>query len=745
MKQNEQLNEILLVLSRQQLGKAIGMLENYLLVHPRQADMNELISLRGDYQLMADYWQRGFDDPQREQVYARLLKRLFSLVSNVDANWQLENSAFLKAVHLRPRKVRKDWSMSAVRASLEEFVSEAALLSLEQNDGQRRQHSRQLHQTHWELMRDLCDYVLTSRQWRESLADAFIDMLLSPTLASIDQQLLASAITLAAMQHFCYQKFRVLTEVYTRAADEQLRQRALVGWVLCADGQAAEVYPEMAKTIDTLCADDMTRTQLAELQMQLMFCQDADADRAMIQKEILPDIINGSNLKVTKHGLVEMDEDALEEILHPEASEEAMERMEQSVRRMADMQRQGADIYFGGFSQMKRFPFFNDICNWLLPFYQQHPGVADTWNNTKARKFLKTITRLAAFCDSDKYSFVLAFEQVLAHLPQNVVQMIEEGEAMAVPVGGEVSGEEQQQPAFIRRVYLQNLYRFYRLFPARSEFRNPFGDDAETAVPPGGLLFFAGSLMGTPQMAAQALAVARFLLKRHQWEQAAAVLQNIPDGQHDFQYYMMMGTVAQHLAESTHMSMQDCYRKALECRPDSEKAQAGLARALFNSQDYESALEAYERLLQACPDHRAYQLNAAVCMASLERADEALKLLYRLSYQDADDLAVNRVLAWTLTLAGKYEQAGKLYCKILDTGHPQPADMLNYGYCLWLSRDIVTAIGMFRQFMACTQNDGFNLYEELMGNERRLLASKGITDTEIRLMADAVLLEAGNG
>ena len=732
------------MLSQRQLGKGIGMLENYLLVHPRQADMNELVSLRDDYHLMASYWQRGFDDPQREQVYDKLLKRLFALVSNVAVNWQLENSPFLKALHLRPRKVRKDWSMTAVRTSLEEFVSELAMLSLEENEEKRRTRTQQLHSEHWDLMRDLFDYVLTSRHWRESLANAFLDMLLSPTLASIDQQLLVSAITLAAMQNFCYQKFRVLTEVYARATDEQLRQRALVGWVLCADDQWVEVHPEMRDVIGTLCADEQTRTQLAELQMQLMYCQDADADRATIQKEILPDIINGSNLKVTKHGLVEMDEDSLEEILHPEASEQAMERMEQSVRRMADMQRQGADIYFGGFSQMKRFPFFNDICNWLLPFYPQHPGIAAIWNNNKSHRFLKAITRMGAFCDSDKYSFVLAFEQVLGHLPHNVVQMIEQGEA-AMPVGGEVTADEQQQPAFIRRVYLQNLYRFFRLFPARGEFRNPFGSEEGTEIPPRGILFFASSLMGTQQMVAQTMAVARFLLKRHQWHQAAAVLLNIPKELHDYQYYMMMGTVTQHLPEHTRLSMHECYHKALECKPDSEKAQAGLARALFNNQAYEDALEVYERLLAAYPDHRVYQLNAAVCMANLERADEALKLLYRLSYQDADDIAVNRVLAWTLTLAGKYEQADKLYCKIIDTESPQSADMLNYGYNLWLSRHVTTAIGMFRQFMASQDNADFKLYEEFMGNEHQLLGARGITDTEIRLMADAVLLGADNG
>ena len=71
----------------------------------------------------------------------------------------------------------------------------------------------------------------------------------------------------------------------------------------------------------------------------------------------------------------------MEDILHPGASEERMEKLEATYRRMMDMQKQGADIYFGGFSQMKRFPFFYDISNWLVPFYIQHPTCSATTTN----------------------------------------------------------------------------------------------------------------------------------------------------------------------------------------------------------------------------------------------------------------------------------------------------------------------------------------------------------------------------
>ena len=57
------------------------------------------------------------------------------------------------------------------------------------------------------------------------------------------------------------------------------------------------------------------------------------------------------------------------------------------------------------------------------------------------------------------------------------------------------------------------------------------------------------------------------------------------------------------------------------------------------------------------PDNQNYQLNAAVCMTNMERYDDALKILYKLNYERPDDSNINRVRAWTLVGARKYEQA----------------------------------------------------------------------------------------
>jgi tetratricopeptide (TPR) repeat protein len=730
MYQNDTLNHILQLVEQRRLGRAINELENFLLSNPKlKNDMTRLIDLQSDFKLLTDYWQRGYDDPKRQEVYGQLLRRLYVLTTNIIIHQRLSASTFMMSVYQRPRQIRKDWSMSNLRNQLEGFVSDVALLQLEPA-ATRQERRRTIYREHQLLVHDLFDYIITSRSWNESLAHTFTDMLLLPTIDSNDQQLIVSAITLSAMNAFDIGKFNVLMNVYLQTSDMALRQRALVGWALCLGGASTAVYPEVSAIVDEACQDDTCLDELTELQMQLFYCMDAEEDQRKIHDEIIPDILNGSNIKVTRHGLVEMDEDTLDDILHPDKAEEGMEHMEQSMRRMVDMQKQGADIYFGGFSQMKRFPFYNDLSNWFVPFYHEHPAVTNIWDNTKGKRFLQTITKVGAFCDSDKYSFVLAFEQVLRQFPAKMLKMIEDGEASPQPLGGEIDIEEQQQPAFVRRMYLQNMYRFFRLFSMRSEFVNPFDS-------PQHYVFFAADAFKGSPLQQRMPQVAAFLMKRRRYEEAMSVLSGSAS-EASFDYNLLMGSLIMHLPMCTSMSATDYFRHALRQRPDNEQALSGYARAAFRYQNYEVALNAYKKLMDNHPDHRGYMLNSAICYVNMEKTDEALKLLFKLDYEQPDDMKTKRVLAWVLTVADRYEQASKHFQQLLAQPQPQAVDMLNYGYCLWFQGQVSEAIVYFKQFLVSQSDESFSLENEFKFTEYKLLGRHNIGNVEIELMLDAL-------
>lgn len=732
MWKNSQFNDIIALVFDRRLGKALNLLENYLLSHQHQDGLDQLLQLKNEYQLLLEYWCKGFNDPQREQLYNQLLRRMYVLATNVAIHDRMRDTPFLLSAYQRPRRKHQDWELATLRYQLEDYVSNVAMLQLEP-EHTRQQKGEAVYRDHQQLLNDLFDYIWTSRLWADSLATAVEELLLSPTIDQLDQQLMVSAIMLSAMNAFGINKFRLLVNVYQKATYEPLRQRALVGWVMCADAEKLRLYPEMHEMVQALCREERVRTELTELQMQMMLCMNAEDDTKTIKDEIIPDLMKGQNLRMTHQGLVEQDEDALENILHPEASEQNMERMEQSIHKMVDMQKKGSDIYFAGFSQMKRFPFFNDISNWFMPFYAHHPAISSLWSQTKGQRFLHTIMKLGAFCDSDKYSFVLAFSQVLARLPKQMLEMVEHGEAMPMPVGGEVAIEEQRQPAFVRRLYLQNLYRFFRLYSLRSEFVNPFS--MPRAV------FFASPLFRATALEQHMPEVASFLTKRHHYAEAKLVLENMSSKYQDASYHVMMGNLLLRTSDKDMHAVASAYEhffKASKLEPDNAKALMGFARTCFARQQYSEAVNAYEKLLQLQPDSKSVQLNMAVCLSNLKRYEEALKLLYKLNYLYPDDESVMRVLAWTLTADGKYEQSVKLYDRLLSVSQPDASDLLNYGYCLWFSGNVQSAVSMLRQFLTTQQDASFSIEHEFLHTEHDLLLDHGISDTDILLMLDSL-------
>ena len=668
MVNNEALNTIIKNVLENQLCIAIEHLENYLFTFVQPQASAQLEELKADYQLMSDYWRRGFDDPQRAQLYEQLLRRMYVITVNVYIRYFINNSSYVKSIYSRCRAERQDWSVAALRRDMEAYVSDVAMLELEP-EHTRQPRRKALNEQHQQLMASLFDYIWTSRLWTDGVADAFRDMLLSPTVDSMDQQTLVSAITLSLFNFFGINKFRILIDVYRQSTDERVRQRALVGWVLSLHTDAARLYPEVRQMVGEVAADEGCRAELAELQMQLYYCLRAESDNRIIQSEIMPELMKSGNIRITRNGIEEVDDDPMEDVLHPELSEQRMERLEASMKRMTDMQRQGSDVYFGGFSQMK------------------------------------------------------------SRMPENLLEMMDRGEAMLV--GGEINIEDLDTPAFIRRSYLQNLYRFFRVYPQRSEFRNPFDT---TQMPR--YLFFANELFQQTQLEESMGEVASFFIKHKAYDAARQVLQNYREEKRDAQFYLLNGTVLMrtHTERNAGLDAATCFARLLEIEPENERGWAGYARALFADGDYQGALDYYRRLSSRHPERQSYLLNEAVCLTRLQDYEGALKLLYKLNYEAPEDLDVMRVLAWALVGSSKYDQAARYYQQLIAIEAPIADDILNYGYCLWFARSVEQAADMFHRY-AGQEGVSFDARREF-ATEADIISQHGVSDVEVQLMVD---------
>lgn len=686
------------------VGLAIAETDTYLSAWPHAQSREKLDTLKEEYRLMADYWQQGVKDPQLEEQYQRLLQRVYVLCGNISIHRHIASSSFLQGLYQGVRQQGRSWSLDAVRHEMENFVSEVAMLELEPAH-LREEKSLDLYRQHQQQVNQLFNYIVTSHLWTDGIGEMMEQLLLLPTVDTVDQQLLVSAVMFSLMNRFDIAKFRTLVNVYRKSHDEQVRQRALVGWVMGIDDDFLAVYPEQQTLIGELLTSSHVCQELTELQIQLVYAQEAEQDTKTITQEIMPDLMKHNNFRISEKGLEEVEEDPMEDILHPGASEERMEKLESSFQRMVDMHRRGADVYFGGFSQMKRFPFFYEMANWLVPFYLQHPDISHFVRKMGDNHLLDTLLGKDTFCNSDKYSFVIAFQQVVDRLPEQLLEMMKRGE---LSVGELVAEEQQQTPAFIRRSYLMDLYRFFRLFPNRSVFCNPFDTKPQQL---GMLLFMSSSQFCHTPLDSFKREVYVMLKKHHLERDAEVLLTTFPEEMHDVQYFLWTGD----------------YEAVLEHDPDNERALSGYAREAFRRGNYQDAEDAYAQLLTLHPEKSGYMLSRAVCLMKMEDYDTALKLLYQLDYEQPDNVSVTRALAWALTCDGKVEQAENVFMRLMPAATGE--DYQNHAYCLWLSGRIADAAENFRKYVAAESVDATGSFLD-----RRWLQVRGISETDINMM-----------
>lgn len=710
------------------LGDALTTMRGIYEQRPSLYGRQTFENIDHSHRLMLDYMLRGYKDEQRAKLYMQLLRKLYALVADLEISWRCKNShvyvqAFQRADHL-------NLSAGFIQEVLECFVGDVAMLSLEAVDVAERK-KRELYARHQTFMDRLFCAVFVACQWSDAEADDLGRILLSPTIDQNDALLIVSAITLSAIQQFDLRKTQMLARVFQGAGEPELRQRAFVGFVLSLRHNKL-FYEEQTAILCELNRQNNFANSLLEMQKQVFFCLNADRDSEKMENDIIPNIMKHSNLRVTRFGIEEKDPDKLEEILHPEAEEKAAEEVEKGMERMQKMMKSGADIYYGGFKMMKRFPFFSSLSNWFAPFYAEHPALTSALGNLDQMGFLKVILAQDSFCNSDKYSFIFAVAHVAAKLPPSFWEMAKHEEAL----GMMTEADPTKADLLARRSYLQDLYRFFRLHPLRSELSDPFGGNG-AALQSSAAFFLASPLFDGLELNSQRLALASYLHKKKMKASLSFLL--VAFKMESAEYYALKGyslleTEQYELASeafSTSLSL-------VESKELQVQALRGLAMSLMRLERYDDAAQTYSQLSALVPDSITYPLNQCVALLEIDKTTEALELLFKLNYLHPDDKNTLRVLAWALLLQKKTAQAERYYAQLLSEAHPSAEDFLNAGYAAWCEDDVQEAVRRFCMFLKKNMNkEAKKSLAEAFSRDGRLLSVYGKTDVEVQLMLEA--------
>ncbi len=669
------------------LGEALSRTRTFLKSFQYDSLVPRLEEIENDYKLMCDFLKKGYHDDKRQDLYDKLLVRLYTLLRDIELDFRRVNDP--SVVSYAPAKPIMELNLETVKHKLEAFVSNVAMASLDP-EKERDATLKNLYADHYQYIQSLFSTLLFSHQWSHEFAMGLAKLLVSPTIDANDAQLLISATMLGAILSGDAERVLALLHIYEYAQNVCCRQRALVGWVFALHGLSLSMFPQVSAQIQTLLKKGTVREELLELQIQVVYCRNAKRDTEKLQKDIMPTLMRNQNFEITELGIKEKEENTLDNILNPDTADRKMEEMENSIRKMVDMREQGVDIYFGGFSQMKRFSFFYTLCNWFMPFTLDHPQLQHLTPEFLRSNMIKNILGSGLFCESDKYSFVLGTSSVFRNLPASLKEMLNSGNVAMMGMGEQ--NIDTQDPSYIRRMYLQDLYRFFSLCDAHRIFENPFESWQ--------FLFMANNVFQN-QMSEEARHIQKFLLKKKMYSSLSYIFYAYKDPE-NIEDMRMEASLK--MRSRKYMEAQAIYARLCEQLPDDENAMMGYAQACFYVEDYEEAAQLYEQFHQRYPEHRNLALNLAISQINSDNADAGMKLLYRLDYENRGEINVKRALAWGHLWLKRLEQADALYQEILTHKTCNASDYLNAGYCNWFAGRVDLAITLIKQSVAASEN-----------------------------------------
>lgn len=641
------------LLKDKRMGEAIRALQELMEKNRAIVADDTFQTIADDYNRMLDYMEQGYQDPQREEIYLRLVRRLWLFTRSALMTWLCSSKPLFREAWQKANQ--QQFSPDDIERKLHNFVSDVAMLSLDTGEAKEQKESS-VYTEHMNYVSTLFNHILVSNTWNKSLGKFYSGLILSPMTDSIDARMLVSAITLNCLVQFDMEKLRTLIDVHQHATDPDLRERALVGWFLALSRFEPSLFPEFTETLREVCAHHAS--ELLELQQQIIACINTDRDNETLQNDIMPNLMKNSGYKLTKRG-IEENVDPMEDILDPDAADKRMEEAEKNINKILDMQKHGADIYFGSFKQMKRFGFFYTLSNWFTPFFLQHPGLNHLSKDLLSNKFILSIITKGPFCESDKYSFALGATSVISQLPQDVLKMVENIE----DIDPAMKPELISSPMFKRQVYLQDLYRFFKIHPLHNDLPfDPFKVGAHSANN-------------------------NYFILDHN------LFADIGD-----EHILLMRARYHNKVRRFGVVIQELY-DLIEKYPDNVQARAMMAHALLELGSYAEAAEHYEQLLVVRPDNFKYKLNYAHALTQSQQYEEAMETIFRLSYEYPDDSRVTRLLAWALLIQKQAEKAEHYYDKLLESGDASPSDKLNAAYCYWFTGRTKQSVELFREYV----------------------------------------------
>lgn len=579
-----------------------------------------------------------------------------------------------------------------VKPTLEKFVSREAMLFLNHDLSKEEQDqaSARLYQEWEEYREKIFDRFVSSGYWNDEERAVVKDTILSPTVDSLTSQLLVSAITLSAATVFDMGKFTLLYDIYRLADDDEVKVRALLGWLLvstnCGCYEQQPDFRSFAEQLTEDCKNDPDLlAEIIKAQKMLavtVFSEQKSIDytndiMASLSKRFLGD------LKDKVANLLEADED-MQNIFGIDEDEETSEESPirsvdintdedgipnldvdmESPLSMDEMMDKGIDILLPQFKMLRdQTEFFTHLYNWFMPFYLKNPHITEALGFVdEKRKFCKAFCSTARSCPADAYSLANLIVSHPNEIPENIVDCYDdpedEGDGSEPADEEEIVNEFFKEPGEhrakrIRINYIRNLLRFSKFYTAKDEIFNIL-DELDDDKPAYAVL--AGPLFQDEFFDKYRMAIARYSFRREFPDLVEVMLEGVPCD--TLEMHFMKGWVCMQKGDNHSLCMAvDHFKKMLKIKPDMKQVYLQLGICYRNLIQVDEYLENFDKLMEfkdSFSEEELFELklDKLKFIVMNNRFEEAMPLAYELDYTHPENQMAGALLTQLLIKIG---------------------------------------------------------------------------------------------
>ncbi|MGI6073464.1 MAG: tetratricopeptide repeat protein [Fermentimonas sp.] len=723
-------SDIELLIQNNQIKDAIDLIKSIISKHQNWALTERINKVETDYRYMLKYITAGKHDPDKQKVYFNLIRNIFAIYDDAKENVLLNESSQIYFKIKRTANQEQEISLGNYQDSLHSLQDSLSVMTFLENEENNRATILENRKSYEAVGRKIFDHVFVQDRADSDLIMSYTQFIGDQVITNDVKCLFVSALTLNIMQKFDSMKVNFLLELCNNE-DEDIAIRAIIGIIPIFQVYdfRLKYYPECIDRLKVLSENPVFVRRFMSSIIGFIKSSETEKITRKLKDEILPEMMRLSPIIGKK---IQLDE-WISEIDSNDKNPEWQKILDESgitdkLREISDLQLEGSDVFHSTFSNLKNYPFFQQIGNWFLPFSKNNSNVMSLFSGNEGDESLVSVlTDSSVLCNSDKYSLcftLISMPDSYKNIMLNQLNM-ENEQIKELKDEEQLLNNNQKEETKINH-YIQDLYRFHKLFYNKHGFTDIFElnlnyIDIQAFSP----------IVTLPDNVEK---IALYFFDKNKFEEALSaytLLAELKPGVSEI--WQKIGFSKQVLGDVR--GALNAYLRADLIEENNSWVLERIGSCYRILKEPKTALLYYSKLEDIKPNDLRTQINIGHCYLELSDFETALNYYFKVELIDSNNTKVWRSIAWSAFLSKKFDVSKRYYGKILENG-PKLHDYLNAGHVEYCSDRIDEAIALYKK--ARLQAKDAESFRELFINDKANLENLGADTSSIPEIIDSI-------